>query len=151
MEHIYQQLSEKHVIGTADDDTQLYVELKYVYSITGQKILNVFHINVPVNDRHTGIATSIIEICEKIAQAEHLIGIWVGPFVTDESDFLAKICGKRKYYSCMPFGMIKQFREHSPNTQNLLIPCVIDEDTHIKINKNMPYIATDGIIQIRND
>lgn len=66
MENIYQQLLEEHVIGNKYDDTKLYVKLKYVFSITGYKILNVFQINVPINDRHKGISINIIKMCEKI-------------------------------------------------------------------------------------
>ena len=56
-----------------------------------------------------------------------LIGIWVGPFVTDKSHYLIKIYKKHGYRKYMPFRMLKQFYEIS-----IPITDVIDNETYIK-------------------
>lgn len=130
MEYIKEILLQNNVVGNENDNNKLYVELQYVYSITGHKILNVFHIQVPESERHLGIATKVIEICEDIAQQRKLMGIFVGPFVTDDSEYLIKICKKRGYHRCMPFGMMKQFSESS-----VQITSVIDDMTYVGIRQ----------------
>ena len=128
MEQIKLKLSEDNIVGNENDLEQVYVELNYVYSITGTKLLNLFQIYVPIKDRHKGKATEIIIMCEDIAKQRNLSGIWIGPFMTDSSEYLIRICKRRDYQPCMPFGMIKMFNDEK-------IECVFDDEIFLKIEK----------------
>lgn len=134
MDLIKKELLQHDIIGNGANTNELYIELNNVYSTDEVpfKILNLFHIFVPIHQRNMGIATKIIKICEEIAQERGLAGLWVGPFVTDESEFLIKICKKNGYTACMPFGMIKTFDD------SLLISSVIDESVYKRMmEKNL--------------
>ena len=102
------QLITTHKFGIEDDDS-LYIELDDMIGNDRIVILGLIMINVPPKQRRLGIATRIIQLCEKIAQNEQYSGIYVGPFMTDESEYLIKSCRKMRYVRCLPFGMSKSF------------------------------------------
>lgn len=136
MDKIKERLESNNIIGDENDNEKLYVEISHVYTPRGDEILNVFSIQVPEKERHNGCATKIIKICEEIAQEREMKGIYVGPFMTDESDFLIKICKKNGYKSCMPFGMIKRF-DGNYDTVNIVLDSEIYDGMKSRtINEN---------------
>jgi len=113
-EKIKEQLAACGRVGDEMDNSRLFIEFDNVYSQDGRRFLNLQTIVVPSRDRQKGFATKIVEMGEEIARDHKYCGIVVGPFVENDSKYIARICRHRQYHKCVPFCMIKQFDETLP-------------------------------------
>lgn len=127
---IKDELARNRSIGDEKDNSRLFVELANVYSIEGQKFLNLLSIYVPESDRRHGVATKIIEICEQIARDDKYCGLVIGPFVEDDADYIIRVCKRMKYRQCMPWCMIKQFDETVA-----LVASILNEDMYVALHR----------------
>lgn len=128
------ELSASMGCGSEDDPNRLYVSLKDGHLEEGVSIpgrhpiaflgmpdfvadfatkhpkpdtLVLFSIHVPEEQRRHGCSKEVLDLLEKRVDAEER-HLFVGPFVTEEADWLAHECRKRGYKPQMPFGMIRQ-------------------------------------------
>jgi hypothetical protein len=119
-------ISEGLEYGSKAETNNLYIRLKYgnldgkcINVVrTGQldtnldekykkpNVLVLLCINVPEKDRNKGLFKEILSFCEYRARlnGQHLL---VGPFVTDESEWIIKVCQRRNYVQQHPFSLIK--------------------------------------------
>lgn len=110
MDYIKKLLSENMCIGDyTNDEQQLHVELSDIEYFDGRKVLQLSYIFVPEQDRCKGSATNIVKICEEIAKEKGYNGMYVGPFVTEDSRYISKICKKRGYNNCDHWGHLIMF------------------------------------------
>ena len=128
------------------DEYTLHIELSYMYTFpenedtNGLQFLNLFNLHVPENMRKQGIATQMIEICERIAKLRNTCGLYVGPCVTDLSEYLIRICEKRGYSLCMPFGQVKINYTHC--LHDGMVTNLFDKQT-IELEKKLIYRVND--------
>jgi hypothetical protein len=94
----------KHgVYGNVNDDNNLYIEMHK------RKIKNIptnvlYHIHIPTHMRNKGLFTGILNELIKRSKNMYLL---VGPFVSDESDYIIKVLERRGFQHAMPFSMYK--------------------------------------------
>ncbi len=103
--------------GDENDTNQIFVSLKKGNIYHGSILISddkektistliLMTVYIPLEQRNQGIFKDILDTVEKKAKnnRQHL---FVGPFMTDDSQWIQKVCKQRNYQPAMPFGYFK--------------------------------------------
>ncbi len=95
--------------GDKNNDNNVYVELAHAKPYNSEKVntLVLKMVHVSQDKRNQGIFSNILNILEKRADRDEQ-NLFVGPLVTDDSQYIEKVCTKRGYKPQMPFGLIRK-------------------------------------------
>lgn len=76
------------------------------------KVALLMTIHVPETERKKGLASAVVDLLEKRANAELGRVLVIGP-VTDETGAIDKICERRGYVAVMPFSRMQVWTQTS--------------------------------------
>ena len=115
--------------GDENDENRIYVNLDYgileryetpkmnfikVKSLSTnfdtniQNVLIFMTVHIPINMRKQGIFSEILTFLEDRAKRDKQY-LWIGPLMSDDSQWIGHTCKKRGYEFQMPFGWITSF------------------------------------------
>ena len=93
--------------GRIDDEKTPFIKLNE--GIIGKNpVLILVTIFIPEHMSHKGLCTYILNELEIKATENHM-HFQVGPFMTEDSEYIIKILKRKNFQSIPPFSMIKPF------------------------------------------
>ena len=72
-------------------------------------LFNLFSIHVPAHLQRQGLATRVIEFVEELAKEQGKRGVFIGPLVTNDSQWIERIARRCHYQPQPPFGYLLRF------------------------------------------
>lgn len=84
-------------------NTSIYIEIKKSrIKPYNDPVILLLNIHIPESMRKKGLFTAILDELMKKAHGQYL---QIGPFVTDESEFIIKILKRKNFTQVSPFSM----------------------------------------------